>query len=185
MSIVVVGNSDVVLQQKKGREVNRFETVVRCNRAPLLTYADDVGWRTTDRFMNPHLAKGGEQGGQCELDLKDIQEERIHSVHDFEPEEFYAVFGSSNTFKRYQADWWKHQLQKHDIEINHTHNPSIGFDAICYYLDEKPTIYGFDLEEKRFDHYWRKEKRNSTYHKWGYEKRVLNQMLNNGLITQL
>lgn len=135
--------------------------------------------------MNPHLAKGGQQAGQCELDLKDIQNERIHSVYDFIPEEFYVVFGSSNSFQHYQADWWKHQLQKHNMVINHSHNPSIGFDAICYFLDERPTIYGFDLEEKPFHHYWREEKRNSTYHKWGYEKAILIEMLEKGLIKQL
>ena len=133
-----------------------------------------------------HLSQGIEQAGQCELDFADMAGETIYSSHDFSGEQFNKIYPATCKRVHYPFNSWRNSLVKHDFEIDFSHNASIGFDAICYFLDERPAIYGFDLyDDHIFNHYWREEKRNSTFHKWGYEKYILRELIEMDLIDLL
>ncbi|KAM4614852.1 CMP-N-acetylneuraminate-poly-alpha-2,8-sialyltransferase [Polymixia lowei] len=51
----VVGNSGVLLNSGCGKEIDSHDFVIRCNLAPLVGYANDVGTRSNFTTMNPSV----------------------------------------------------------------------------------------------------------------------------------
>ncbi|KAM9733756.1 CMP-N-acetylneuraminate-beta-galactosamide-alpha-2,3-sialyltransferase 4 isoform 1-T1 [Menidia menidia] len=53
---VVVGNSFVIKNSSLGSVINKYDVVIRLNDAPVRSYEDDVGSKTTMRFFYPESA---------------------------------------------------------------------------------------------------------------------------------
>lgn len=187
MRTIIVGNSDSLIDAKNGVVIDQFDQVVRCNRAPLKGFAYAVGEKQDLRFVNDHLARGSEHEGNTELDWSEMAGEMIFTSQEISPSEFAQRFPSDCRYIWYSRQYWKQQLFRYDFEISKVHNPSIGFEAICYFLGQDVTITGFDLSDDHiFQHYWNvKRKRNSTYHKWDYEKKTLREIIDRGMINVL
>ncbi|XP_072137425.1 CMP-N-acetylneuraminate-poly-alpha-2,8-sialyltransferase-like isoform X1 [Mobula birostris] len=64
----VVGNSGILLGSGCGKEIDSHEFVIRCNLAPLLEYADDVGLKSDFVTMNPSVVQRAFGSLQSETD---------------------------------------------------------------------------------------------------------------------
>jgi len=183
--IIIIGSSDNVLQAERGPEVDEFWQVVRCNRAPIAGYQKHVGTKCTERFVNPEMLRNTYSADTSPLQVHEISDCVISCWDKCTPREFYTHWNSTTTFKEVTNDW-KVKLNHLDIPFNNSHKPTCGFQAIMHYIWIKPTIYGFDLDADHiFHHYWRKEKRNSTYHNHDFEKQALRALIDIGQINLL
>jgi len=183
--VIIVGSSDSVFAQKRGHEIDEFWQVVRCNRAPTVGYQEYVGSRTTERFVNPNFLRNEWGADTSPLQTHEINDCVITHWDNITPKDFYRHWNSSTTCRTIVGEW-KIKLSHIDIEVDNSHNATCGFQAIMEYLWMNPVIYGFDLEADHiFHHYWRKQKRNSTYHHHSYEKEVIRELIEREYISVL
>jgi len=181
--VVIVGSSDNVTS--RGAEVDAFEHIVRCNRAPVEGWEDKVGSRTTHRVVNPTYLYGRSKEGM--VPLSDIHDTHILCIRNTEEKDFYKMYHSSCTLGTYRKDKWLDVCRSWGIEVkNKTMNATVGFDAICLFAHLQPVIYGFDLEVNGiFNHYWEEQKRNSTFHDHDQEKVIIREMIEREIILTL
>lgn len=188
MNVIIVGNSDQVLREQNGKIIDGFDYVVRLNRAPIKGYEQYVGTETTSRFLNKELFLGQWQRGQVEHPLEEC-EGLIWSYVPLSDEDFSNLYPVADQLVCYGRNEWMEILANHDIEVNASHNASIGLQAICQVIQFRECrvfIYGIETEyREQYGHYWEDRKRLSTFHKWAYEKHVIQQLIKKGLIQEL
>jgi len=56
--IAIVGSSSRLLKKKYGKQIDKFDIVIRFNRAPTKKFEKHVGSKTTLRFLNQHTFEG-------------------------------------------------------------------------------------------------------------------------------
>lgn len=189
--MIVVGSSISMMDAKRGHEVDKFDAVIRCNRAPTNGYAEYVGSRTDLRYVNNHLLFNNQYREQDLGLLPSVEDELIMHMAYISDKDFYGIYKSSCHSLQFSPYQWQSLLSRLGLEVDTSHNPTMGFYAICNVLeqvDEPLTIYGFDLniDDNWIPHdYYQRKKRASSYHRHGYEKRLLNEMLELNLIKEL
>jgi len=187
-SIIIIGSSDVMLENKLGDKINSFDVVVRFNRAPTSNYEDYVGSKTNIRFVNSHVVKNTPKQNE-DLDfLPSIKNQVICSDFNINDNDFYKVFDKSCTFKQVNRfDNFKkfkiNIINKLNIDLKmKTREPSVGLSAICYYINKgyKPTIYGFHLHDENKNvspHYWKKKLSVGNCHNFSYERKLIKELI--------
>ncbi|XP_063066153.1 CMP-N-acetylneuraminate-poly-alpha-2,8-sialyltransferase [Engraulis encrasicolus] len=77
----VVGNSGVLLGSGCGPEIDSHDFVIRCNLAPLVEFADDVGLRSDFTTMNPSVIQRA-YGGLLNVTDRERFVERLRALND-------------------------------------------------------------------------------------------------------
>lgn len=182
--VIIVGSSDSVLQANHGAQIDGYDRVIRFNRAPIRGYEQHIGTRTDERWVNPEVLFGEEHTGRTVLPFDEVKYERIVATKMISLSQFYGIWGKSNTFTFVKPNYWQSCLASHKIEAKKI-NPTMGFEAICYWSLHDVTITGFDLEDRLHHHYWRPEARNSTFHDYKWEKSIMRKLIEKKIIKVL
>lgn len=83
--IIIIGSSDIVLEKKIGKKIDKFDVVVRFNRASTKNYELNVGSKTTYRFVNSHVVHNAQKSSEDLNFLPNLKNQIIVSdkVEDF------------------------------------------------------------------------------------------------------
>lgn len=187
--IVIVGSSDIMLENNLGSEIDNFDIVVRFNRAPVFNFENYVGSKTDVRFVNSHAVKNTPKQNEDLKFLPSVKNQIICSDFNINDNDFYRVFDKSCTYKQINrfSNFKKFKnniLDKLDINLNmKAPEPSVGLNAICYYINEGyiPTIYGFHLHDENRNvspHYWKKKLSVGGCHDFSYERKLIKELIN-------
>lgn len=188
MSIIIVGSSDVTLNQKLGHKIDQYDDIVRFNRAPVEGYEDNVGSKTTIRFINSHAVHNKKHQNEDLNFLPKLKNQKICSDYKITNEDFYKVFDKTcvyeqvNRFETYKK-FKSIVLDKLNLNIGEIGpEPSVGINAICHFINEghKPTVYGFHLhdENKRVSpHYWKKKMSVGNCHDFSFERKLIKKLI--------
>jgi hypothetical protein len=186
--ILIVGSSDSVMESPEDFTVleAQCDRVIRFNRAPIKGYEFNVGCREDIRWVNPQVLHGAHKNRVPDPEyLPSVDDIIVVSTGDIDDGLFYREWSMKSDRWKLPFNFWHIALEMHDIQIDKSHNATVGMEAICYCImaARKPLVYGIDLESDHiFHHYWRKEKRNCTFHRHHYEKSVLRKFLDLELI---
>ncbi|XP_071762187.1 CMP-N-acetylneuraminate-poly-alpha-2,8-sialyltransferase [Centroberyx gerrardi] len=77
----VVGNSGVLLNSGCGKEIDNHDFVIRCNLAPLVEFANDVGLRSNFTTMNPSVIQRAYGGLKNQTDAERLVQ-RLRMLND-------------------------------------------------------------------------------------------------------
>ena len=185
---IVIGSSDIVLEKELGGEIDKFDTIVRFNRAPTQGFEKYVGSRTDLRVVNPHVFENIPNDNEDLSFLPSITNEIIAHDPGVDTSNFHKVFDSS--CNRVKINRHSHFKQvEYDI-VNSLHldigpkgiEPSIGLGVICYYINNNviPTIYGFHLHDDNRNvapHYWNIKPKVGPYHNYSYERKLIKKLI--------
>ena len=79
------------------------------------------------------------------------------------------------------------QLMKNFFNHSSKKNFTLGLGIVCLLIMSriKPTLFGFDLEDRSRDHYWEERPLPSVYHGISAEKKLLGYLREQNLITMV
>nr|XP_009857495.1 alpha-2,3-sialyltransferase ST3Gal I isoform X1 [Ciona intestinalis] len=162
-SCAVVGNSGNILNSNYGNEIDGHDFVIRMNKGPTYNYENDVGSKTTHRFMYPTTAASSLPQGVSlvlvpfqPLDIKWLLSALTTGeiTRTYQPLVRRVTCDKSKitiispTFIRYVHDRWTQ---------HHGRYPSTGLLALIYALHEcdEVDVYGFGANRAgNWHHYW-------------------------------
>lgn len=187
-NIIIVGSSDIVLENQLGERIDEYDTIVRFNRAPTEGFEKYVGSKTTMRFINTHAVKNIPKQNEDLTFLPKLKNEIICSDYGIDKNEFYSVFDKTCTFRvinRFKNfDKFKsNYLNSLNLDIGIPgREPSVGLNAICHFINEgvKPTVYGFHLHDDNSrvsPHYWKQKLKVGTCHNFSYERKLIRKLI--------
>jgi len=202
--VVVVGSSDNILWYPHGQTIDRYDIIVRMNRAPTKGYEAYTGSRTTHRFMNPHALRNKRIAGKRFKDedfnfVPNIRNECICASRDktMETSKFYTIYHESCTKLNIPSrrDILARALSEIDVLSDMTvqqfgRGISVGLSAILYFLTNgmPPTIHGFhihDLNRHVAPHYWKHKISVGNYHDFSVERRCILRLIDSNIIKTL
>lgn len=194
MKYCLVGSSSNLLNQNLGFKIDKFDVVVRFNRAPVKGFESHVGKTTTYRFINRVVCNGGKEPGEKDI-IIDSRYDNQHFIVDeenphFKKSNFDKMFPSSlscTTISRPLE--LKNLYAKFDFLPYFTRtNPTVGFTMICYCLnrDLDFTIcgYGIDQHPSISPHYWEQKNYKST-HDYNCERQIIKLLIEKKLVKVL
>ncbi len=198
-SIAIIGSSGNLIGSNKGKDIDAHDYVIRFNRAPTAGFEKDVGSRTDLRIVNGHVFDNIPPGDPWVEELHPYQFKNCNFVKDLRDTSVLRMsdgkFDPSNvhaSVKLYDFDFWNAYReiiekifgQKAHPEINPP-RPTLGFLTIlnCLISDAKPTIYGFDLEDRERDHYFEdRPKTKGRSHNKSEEPKIIKDLIQAGWV---
>lgn len=187
--IIIIGSSDIVLEKKLGKKIDKFDVIVRFNRAPTKNYELNVGSKTTYRFVNSHVVHNAQKSGEDLNFLPNLKNQIIVSDKDIKEKDFHKIFDKSCSYQ--QVNRWKcfelfktNTLNSMDFEHKNelVKEPSIGLTGIMHFINEnyKPTIYGFHIHDENKNvapHYWKPKPKVGGIHDFTLERRLITKLI--------
>tara|TARA_R110000824_G_scaffold43928_6_gene128221 strand:- start:18192 stop:18824 length:633 start_codon:yes stop_codon:yes gene_type:complete len=187
--VAIVGSSARLKEGDFGQKIDKHETVIRFNRAPVSGYEKYVGSKTSLRVTNNHVFNNNDEGegweSQPRYFIKELQNERIlYFASDIMPWmekhqntnstcELHCVIYSELIDLRKQCGipWEK------DFSVG------VGMIFLCLTVGIKPHLYGFDvIEDTTRSHYWENRPPPGGSHSVSVEKQWLRNLIDNGLV---
>tara|TARA_R100000152_G_C6725401_1_gene150728 strand:+ start:288 stop:920 length:633 start_codon:yes stop_codon:yes gene_type:complete len=181
--IAIIGSSGKMKNVKHGQEIDRYDEVIRFNRAPCEGYEEYVGSKTTLRIVNNHVFNNNDikhEGytNQPANFVRDLRNSRIlYFASDLAP---WAA-KDTNTHSSNELHLFDYRCAS--VIKQHFNYPSdkfptlgVGFICLCVMNGIVPSLFGFDTENRRRDHYWEDRPRESSYHGVNHEKELLKEL---------
>ena len=177
-NIAIVGSSSILMEKEGGAEIDKFDDIVRFNRAPTEGWEKYVGYRTTIRVANNHVFAnvkhnvGGDEDcedwkpkGQPQNFIKDLKQQKILLLN----KDYSAWENKKNhidsTSTAFLGDYRCAEF------YGGVMSPSVGYAFISISIMNgiKPTLFGFGLLESddKASHYWENKDKIISSH--GYE----------------
>ena len=194
----VVGNSPIILSSTYGNQIDSYDVVIRCNKAPTQGLEEHTGARTTIRFLNGVVARllttpeASYQNPQFNnnfsnwksLRLEDVLKDEHIILKDDNPtvQEVSAVVAGKHEVTGITPSYFE-KLKK----LSNSSNPTAGFCAVVWASETFETVdcYGFDFYEKAQEgdtklHYYEEVYNFKGYewHNFQKEREVLSSLTN-------
>lgn len=194
--VCIIGSAPSVMEEKKGKEIDSFENVVRFNRAPIVGYEEFVGEKTDFRFANRmvwrNLKEHKKENGKILSTFKNQIIIMDKDNNPFSKSNFYKIFHKSCTFMFISRNNAVKKMLKNElphIKFNGK-NPTGGMAVISHFINKgyEVTIYGFGLDDninKKIIPHFYEDKNVKTSHDYNYEVNILNSLLEKGKIKKL
>ena len=188
-NVAIVGSSGKLSSSNYGQEIDKFDDVVRFNRAPTSGFEKDVGSKTTLRVVNNHVFSNNDiskEGytNQPKDFVRDLRNTRIlYLAEDMDP----FVNRATNTDKSNDLYLFDYdimpQIKKAFDNVGES-NLTLGVATVCLLILNKikPVLFGIDVEPRARDHYWESRPPPSEYHNINHEQQVLFEMERQKLI---
>lgn len=202
-SVAIVGSGGIMLNEEYGKEINKFDEVIRFNRSPVDGFEKHVGSKTTIRILNQHvfgcrkhngrglqpMADGSrgiwDNNGQPQYFMRDHI--RNCSVVHLGPENHNNQFNKNKEFVHESCEAFKAQFNKINIQtLNHA---SVGISAIfmCIKSGIVPHVYGFHgvgggKGQNSMSHYWENRDNITPAHNFSAERKKIQQWADIGKI---
>jgi len=184
MSIILVGNSKNVLLQKRGQEIDKFDTVVRFNNFQLEGFEEYVGNKVDiiarracdDVFLHPTRSDKPKI-------LAFVTYSRYSHGMLMVARNLQGYYGSA--CEVISVVECKKTGEKIGLDQPVPEACSIGVLAIDYFLKrhDKITLHGFGGNPE--EHYFKKPPRDAGFHAWEKERNWINQLKKEGRIEDL
>ena len=194
--VCIVGNGTSILNQNKGKSIDKFDIVVRFNRSPTEGYEEHVGTKTTHRFVNRVVSKNNREDSNEDINFIPSLKNQIiilDGENNINNVSFYKkIFHESCKYKFINRNKEVKKLLSQNlphIKFNGK-NPTGGLAMISHFINEQynVTICGFDLEnnlnKKIIPHFFEK-KRVKTSHDYEYEVKIINELIDKKIIKKL
>ena len=189
MSVIVVGNGPSVLDKPLGKEIDKFDTVVRLNYfefEPVECTGEKIDiWFTGRVFDIPKQALKQRpmfllKCGPKRRDGKEVYAyEKLHDL----------AYDTSSDIRYYPLAWKRpFKYEYYDQRGSRRISPSAGLFAVNYFLKTESTVYihGFDgLKYNERHHYFDKKVLKSRFHRSKVEQRYVDTWIKEGRVKKL
>ena len=159
--VIIVGNSPSVLKEKKGNEIDDFNTVIRFNDFKITENQDFVGKKTdlifitNSFFVKKSYSKNDKVvllDNSSKIKKDEIDEKNYYHIDPYQLINLRYKYGPFKNFLRtldYKGTW---------LNLLYPKNITIGMVAILLLIESKikPTIYGIDFDYKKKSYYYKK-----------------------------
>lgn len=189
--VIIIGSSDSMLREERGKEIDGFNVICRFNRAPTEGYEKFVGSRTTHRFCNLHVAENQEFAGQDMDFIPSLRNQEIFTDIDANFDSVRNTLDASCGIelidRRYEFDKSCSILGRDIMGRDLKNLPSSGLGIVCYFINmgKMPVLYGFDIDSddpNSSPHYWWNKKGIGGVHDFSTEREILRNMFKHGKI---
>ena len=167
MKCAVVGNSSILLNKEYGKEIDKYDIVIRFNTAKTKNFEKHVGSKTDIRFSNLHLI-------MCVLD-EQHHKEHTQYFPDWDNNFIYTLKNENIYLKNinfFNRNFDLYQiLEKNNNKINHVEkelllectaisngDPTMGLIGVQYAIKNFDHVdcYGFSFYKEQNFHYFEK-----------------------------
>lgn len=194
-NILIIGNGPDLLKEDYGDFINKnFETVVRCNIAPIKDYEKYVGSKTDYRMCFSKILEKIKENFDDKNLIVSIPNEGIKKFRHFK--------GKAKGFKKNNEDYnvkiLGRKIIKELIETYELKNPSVGFMAMYHFSEaftKKIYYVGFDGYTEKKAHYYHaleSGKRNNfhkkiakNFHNIELERTILDKYIESGILIHI
>jgi hypothetical protein len=156
--VAVVGSSKDIIGKNYGNNIDSFSNVVRFNRAPILGYEKDVGSKETLRVVNSHVFRsidaGWDSSGQPQYFVKGLRNINILSVGFGLSKKEIASAEVDISCKVFIFDYNETRINSIVPKTDKHFSVGLAFINLCVSSNIIPTIFGFGMGDKNFNHYW-------------------------------
>ena len=162
-NIAIVGSSAKLRITNYGSLIDSYDDVIRFNRAPTQGFRNITGTKTTLYVVNNHVFGNvdAHKDGftrQPQYFVKNLINQRILYIGpDLQPWSERRQH-TNTSCKLFLYDYSFTDSLKERFDFNSNKNPGVGmtFIFLCLISGLRPNLFGFDLEDRRRDHYWEK-----------------------------
>jgi len=185
--LAIVGSSGSLKGGGHGERIDRFDDVIRFNRAPTEGFEEMVGSKRTLTVANTHVfaniqlrKKSGWKQKHVNF-IKDLRDTRV------------LLFAPANMRWKNRHKYIHASVVPYSVDYKAMcklvpvpkRQPTAGFGFInlCVKSGLKPHLFGFDVEPRQRDHYWEERDNDTSWHSVGYEKEMLKKMHKKGMIV--
>ena len=184
-SVAIVGSSAKLLKAKHGTDIDKFDHILRFNRAPTKDFEEVAGSRTTLRIVSNHvfLSRPFKRWKEDDIFVKRLRNTKLILARD--PHlaaqrdkcidssiKLYTIQNSLDTY-----------LQKH-TKIQKL--PTVGFMGIIITVlaGIRPVVFGWttSTDESKSHYYNKRLSTTSEYHQWESEIYEIGQLIQNNQI---
>lgn len=160
-NIAIVGSSGRLKEANSGSLIDSYDDVIRFNRAPVDSYTNMVGSKTTLYVVNNHVFGNvdAHKDGftkQPQYFVKNLINQRILFVGpDLKPWSDRKIHTNSSC-KLFLYDYSFSDALKVKFGYSPEKNPGVGmiFIFLCLVSGLTPNLFGFDIDDRERDHYW-------------------------------
>lgn len=188
--VIIVGNSPSVLKEKKGKEIDDFNTVIRFNDFKITDNQDFIGNKTdlifisNSYFVKKTYSKNDKVvllDNSLKIKKNEIDEKNYFHIDPYQLINLRYKYGPFKNFLRtlyFKGTW---------LNLLYPKNLTIGMVAILLLIESKikPTIYGIDFNYKKKSHYYKHENDYGSTHSYFYERKLLENLKKENLIKIL
>ena len=187
----IIGSSGSLNGSKLGSEIDKSVDVIRFNTAITKGFEEDVGSKTTYRAVNNVIFDNNDLTKQGYTDSKKnfVKKLRNKKIIYIGPDQSPWANRNKNSHKSNELflfDYDKVPLIKKYLNCSFPQNLQIGtiVIGICLMSGLTPTIYGFDLSEKKRTHYFegRPSGFNRIHHNIYEESKAIKKLIVSGKI---
>lgn len=196
-NLAIVGSSSSILRKNYGKEIDKFDEIIRFNRSITQDFEKYVGKKTTTRVINNSVfCCAPANHSKWKLDVNFAKKISNKKVVVISPWRLRKIYKKKNLTKKNIYYFYDSYLLNKFIFIYFHQYPkiftllikililknnylSVGifFILLCVINKIKPTIFGFDLKEdmSKRSHYWEdiRNIKTSSDHNFSTEKKVL------------
>ncbi len=192
-SVAVIGNSDLLLNGKAGKDIDRHDHVFRFNLASTdLAHKESVGSKVDFYFLSPMVTTYRQQE-KNQKKCEPYSKEQIDSFRMIcRKSQVICYEGHTNNVLPFNKRPYVITAELNDINyifykilghrnwhFSEDHNPRNGIKLIACILKSgiKPNLYGFDIEERGNNNHYFDDEVQKDFPDWGHMPSVEYQLL--------
>tara|TARA_B100000579_G_scaffold178004_1_gene145061 strand:- start:151 stop:768 length:618 start_codon:yes stop_codon:yes gene_type:complete len=189
--VIIVGNSSSILNEKRGKEIDNFNTVIRFNDFKTENFIEYTGSKTSLNFISNSYFNFYDLSNQ---NFKIIIVDNSYRISEKEiiDKNYFKCDDYSSTILRYKYGPFVNFLRTSDskgtwLNLLYPKNITLGLLVTLIMVENsiKPTLHGIDLNHNSVSHYYKNTKNHNQGHSYFYEKKILSRLKKQDKINYL
>lgn len=194
--VAIIGSSGILLDKEYGENIDKYGTVIRFNRAPVLGFESSVGSKTDIRVVNAHVFTNTSCDGDDRFKTATLTQPKNFIKEQEDMIILHVGSAGAGSVDPVGMGWEDRDKHIHptskafcmkfnEIPIGQlSKSPTVGIKTIKLMMQNNivPHLYGFGIGEDGATHYWEERDPRSICHDYSDERNKLKEWEGDGKI---
>ena len=194
--VAIIGSSGILLDKQYGEKIDKYGTVMRFNRAPVLGFELFVGSKTDIRVVNAHVFTNTSCEGDDRFKTPELTQPKNFIKNQENINILHIGTAGAGSINPVEMGWTKREehinstskaflMKYNSVTIGQLSKAAtVGIKTIKLMIQNNlvPHLFGFGIEEDGISHYWEERESRSQCHSYDDERNKLKEWEKDGKI---